>query len=322
MQALQRKVAQACGDPRPPIGGFRQDVVERITELFRGTAAALSLPVSSHVLASTALYAAAPGRSFNVLKDVTAKDIAGEATRFEAFAGPGLSSFRNAMAWARGKRTDGESLELMAPSTDIWPFAAPRMDHLPKLCTLLRDLLSVRKGAGCSGVLVIHSGDGYNGLITRRGLSAHSPDHSPGSMKTEGILQEAGTLHVIEVGEERMAAIAVFHAGCIKYNGDYMIERDLQTLCKLEALKIIILEKYARPGVSAEEVIAAAQAESELLGLEEELVETRSRVTRMYSALCSLQLASRGREQVAASDADFWAGHTALQAEARRKLSQ
>ncbi|PWN20066.1 hypothetical protein BCV69DRAFT_277855 [Microstroma glucosiphilum] len=268
VQALRLQVAQACSGPRPPLGGFGQEVLERIAQLFRSTAAALSLPVASHIIASTTLYAAAPGRSFHILKDVTAEDIAGEATRFGAFAGPGLSSFRNAMAWATGQRSEGESLELMGPSADIWPFAAPRMDHLVQYCALLRDLLTVRKKAGCSDVLVIRSGDGYNCLITRRGLSSRSPDHSPGSMKTEAILQEAGTLHVIEVGEDRMPSIVVFHAGCIKYNGDYMVERDLQVLCGLVVLKYLILLKHVRPRIDLGDSVAAAQAESHMLGLE------------------------------------------------------
>lgn len=175
-------VARAA-DPFPqPQAEFDLRVLGRARELYTLAAGALAIPLSPQLLAASALYAAAPGRVLHVLKDITLEDVQGQATRFGEFAGPGLSSFRSAMAWAKGSINNGDNddnadtnaaatnaaaavnaipaaananaaattelatLRSLGASADLFPLnRRQRSADLQLFCTLLRNVALVRQ---------------------------------------------------------------------------------------------------------------------------------------------------------------------------------
>lgn len=91
LEGVRERVTTALGPRRAAQQEFDLQVLARARELYVLAAGFLAIQHSPQLLAASAIYAALPGRTFHILKDITLEDLQGQATRFGPFARPGLS---------------------------------------------------------------------------------------------------------------------------------------------------------------------------------------------------------------------------------------
>ncbi|PWN20830.1 hypothetical protein BCV69DRAFT_200605 [Microstroma glucosiphilum] len=177
-----------------------------------------------------------------------------------------------------------------------------------------------RHEVGMLTYLILHSSHSYKVVIELKGLSDVAAEPNIEAQHMSSVIVQnfgrlVGTLRVAEVGARLVPAMATFHAGVIKYNGDTILRADRHLLLRLIALKIRLLDYFAVEGKTAAEVIEATQQAAESIGLEPALLAARDRVERRESALNTLQSLSTLLRHAHAQDEIFRAGEEAWQKE-------